>query len=78
MGWLPEGSRVAAVTTQIYQAATSLDIARVGKKYGLETMAAGNPSDPKVVEARTPATYLSEVLRTLRAATLALKAEKEQ
>jgi hypothetical protein len=76
-GQISEGSRVAAVTTQIYQASTSLDIARIGKKYGLETMAAGNPSDPKVIEARTPATYLSEVLRTMKAATLALEAKKQ-
>ncbi len=74
-GILPEGSRVAAVTTQIYQASTSLDIARVGKQFGLEAMAAGNPSDQKIVDARTPATYLSEVLRTLRAASLAIESQ---
>lgn len=33
-----------------------------------KTYTAGNPSDPNVVAKRTPATYLTEVLRTLRAA----------
>lgn len=69
-GSLPEGANVAAVTTQIYQASTELDLARVAKKFGAaETFTAGNPSDPNVVAKRTPATYLSEVLRTLKAAT---------
>jgi hypothetical protein len=68
-GALPEGSRIAAVTTQIYQPATTLDLARVARRFGAsETFTAGNPSDPKIVAKRTPATYLSEVLRTLRAA----------
>lgn len=67
---------VAAVTTQIYQLATELDLARVATSYDFEkTMAAGNPSDPVIVAKRTPATYLSEILRTLRAATLAAQAE---
>src|SRR5205814_974036 len=35
------------------------------------------PSDPNVVAKRTPATYLSEVLRTLKAATNGAQAEKE-
>ena len=76
-GQLSEGSRISVVTTQIYQASTSLDAARVGKLFGVETMAAGNPSDPKVVDARTPATYKSEIIRTLQAATLAAQAEKQ-
>lgn len=77
-GELPEGSSVAAVTTQIYQASTELDLARVARKFGVtETFTAGNPSDPKIVEARTPATYLSEVLRTLRAAVNAAQAQVE-
>ena len=69
---------MAAVTTQIYQAATELDLARVALQFGItETFAAGNPSDPKAVEARTVATYQSEILRTLRAITHAMQAEKE-
>lgn len=77
-GEMDHTARIAAVTTQIYQASTELDLARVAKQFGItETFTAGNPSDPKVVEARTPATYLSEVLRTLKAATLAAKEEKE-
>lgn len=76
-GSIHEGSRVAAVTTQIYQSSTELDLARVAKQFGIsETFTAGNPSAPKVIEARTPATYLSEVLRTLKAATLAAQTEK--
>ncbi len=68
-GSLPEGASVAAVTTQIYQTSTERDLARVAKQFGVaETFTAGNPSDPNVVAKRTPATYLSEVLRTLRAA----------
>lgn len=71
-GSLKDGARVAAVTTQIYQASTELDLARVASKFGItETFTAGNPSDPKIVGARKPATYLSEVLRTLKAATMA-------
>lgn len=69
------GSRVGIVTTQIYQVSTELDSMRIGRKYGLETWAAGNPSDPRIIKARTPATYLSEVLRTLKAATLAAQSE---
>lgn len=67
--------RVGVVTTQIYQLATELDAARIGKQFGVQTKVAGTPSDPKVIEARTPATYLSEVLRTLRAATLAVQVQ---
>ncbi len=66
---MPAGAKVAAVTTQIYQASTERDLDRVAKQFGVtETFTAGNPSDPNVVAKRTPATYLSEVLRTLRAA----------
>jgi hypothetical protein len=76
-GSLPEGANVAAITTQIYQASTELDLSRVAKKFGVaETFTAGNPSDPNVVAKRTPATYLSEVLRTLKAAANAVQAEK--
>lgn len=77
-GSLKDGARVAAVTTQIYQASTELDLDRVAKQFGVvETFTAGNPSDPNVVAKRTPATYLSEVLRTLKAATHTIQAEKE-
>lgn len=76
-GSLKEGAKVAAVTTQIYQASTELDLDRVAKQFGVaETFTAGNPSDPKVIEARKPATYLSEVLRTLKAATNAVESKK--
>lgn len=76
-GALKEGAKVAAVTTQIYQESTELDLARVARQFGVsETFAAGNPSDPKVVEARKPATYLSEILRTLKAANNGTVAEK--
>ncbi len=73
-GALREGARVAAVTTQIYQASTELDLARVAKRFGIsKTFTAGNPSDPNIVAKRTPATYLSEVLRTLKAAANAVE-----
>ncbi len=76
-GSIHEGSRIGAVTTQIYQGSTELDLARVAKQFGIsETFTAGNPSDPKIVEARTPATYLSEVLRTLKAAVIAAQTKK--
>jgi hypothetical protein len=76
-GSIHEGSRIGAVTTQIYQASTEIDLARVAKQFSVsETYTAGNPSDPKIVEARTPATYLSEVIRTLKAAVNAAQAEK--
>jgi len=68
-GDLPTGSKIAAVTTQIYQTSTQRDLDRVARQFGAnETFTAGNPSDPKIVANRKPATYLSEVLRTLRAA----------
>jgi len=76
-GSLPEGSKVATVTTQIYQSSTQLDLDRVAKQFGVnETFTAGNPSDPNVVAKRTPATYLSEVLRTLRAVVNDFEAKK--
>lgn len=69
---LPKDFRLGAVTTQIYQSATELDLARVAKRYGItETFTAGNPSNPNIIAKRTVATYLSEVLRTLKAAALA-------
>ena len=75
-GFLPKNAKVAAVTTQIYQASTELDLARVCSQFGItESYTAGNPSDPEIVAKRTPATYMSEVLRTLRAATNAAEAE---
>ncbi len=74
---LHESSRVAAVTTQIYQAATELDLARIAKKFGItETYTAGNPSDSEIVKARTQTTYLSEIIRTLKAAALATQKEQ--
>jgi hypothetical protein len=74
-----KGAKVAAVTTQIYQPFTSLDLARAASEFGAtETFTAGNPSDSNVVARRTPATYLSEILRTLKAATHAFQAEQER
>jgi hypothetical protein len=68
------GLRLGAVTTQIYQVATALDVARAARRFGIsETFVAGNPSDPEVAARRTPATYLSEVARTLKAAGKAAK-----
>lgn len=69
---VPASFRLGAVTTQIYQVATALDVARAAKEFGVrETAVGGNPSDPAIVARRTPATYFSEVLRTLKAAGLA-------
>lgn len=68
----PDDYRLGAVTTQIYQVATELDLARVAKRFGItQTFTAGNPSDPSIIAKRTPATYFSEDLRTLKAAALA-------
>lgn len=68
---LDSSARVAVVTTQFYQAAAELDLTRVARKHCItDTMAAGNPSDPTIVRKRSDSTYLSEVLRTLRAAVL--------
>ncbi|HEY1645851.1 MAG TPA: hypothetical protein VGF75_05785 [Candidatus Saccharimonadales bacterium] len=76
-GTLKPDSRVAAVTTQIYQESTELDLARVSKKFGIaETQTAGIPSPAKTIEGRTPATYKSEIIRTLKAATNGAVAEK--
>ena len=70
---LPKNFRLGAVTTQIYQSAVHLDLTRVAKGYGInEVFTAGNPSDPNVIAKRTTATYLGEILRTLRAASYAL------
>lgn len=67
---------VAAVTTQIYQTSTTMDLERVARRYGITTKhVAGNPSDLNIIRARTPATYLTEILRTLKAATLAAQKE---
>jgi hypothetical protein len=63
--------RIGVVTTQIYRTAAELDLMRIAKELGIDVvMAAGNPSDPVLVAKRTTATYLSEILRTLRAAVL--------
>lgn len=73
-----ERSTVAAITTQIYQQSTALDLARVAKRFGITetyTSVAGNPSAQEAIDQRTPATYLSEIVRTLRAATLAIQEE---
>jgi len=78
-GNLPDGASVAAVTTQIYQASTERDLDRVAAQFGIDaTFTAGNPSDPNVVANRTPATYLSEVLRTLRAAANDIEAKQQK
>jgi hypothetical protein len=64
-----DGLRLGAVTTQIYQPFTAIEVAAAAKRFGVtDTFVAGNPSDPEIVARRTPATYLSEILRTLRAA----------
>lgn len=76
-GTLLPNSRVAAITTQIYQESTELDLARVSRKFDVaETQTAGIPSPAKTIEGRTPATYESEILRTLKAATYTALAEK--
>lgn len=68
-GTLQPNSRVAAITTQIYQESTELDLARVSRKFDVvETQTAGIPSPAKTIEGRTPATYKSEIIRTLKAA----------
>lgn len=69
---------VAAITTQIYQASTQMDLERVAKKFGITNIyVAGNPSSPEIVAKRTPATYLTEIVRTLKAATQLVAAETE-
>ena len=66
--------RLGLVTTQIYQAFTQCDAERVARDYeGVTVQVGGNPSDPEIVAKRTPSTYLSEVIRTLRAASQALR-----
>ncbi|MBX4190671.1 hypothetical protein KW794_01145 [Candidatus Saccharibacteria bacterium] len=65
-------STIAAITTQIYQVSTDMDLRRIAKNFGIPNIyVAGNPSDPEIIAKRTPATYLTEVIRTLRAASLA-------
>jgi hypothetical protein len=69
---------VAAVTTQIYQVSTQMDLERVAKRFGItDVYVAGNPSHPELIAKRTPATYLTEIVRTLKAATLLVQAEGE-
>lgn len=71
-------SPIAAVTTQIYQVSTRMDLERVAKKFGItDVYVAGNPSDPELVARRTPSTYLSEIVRTLKAAVLLLESESD-
>lgn len=77
-GALKDNAKVAAITTQIYQASTELDLARVAKKFGItETATAGIPSPAKTVEGRSTATYLSEIVRTLKAVSNSLVAQKQ-
>jgi hypothetical protein len=71
-----EESAVATVTTQIYQPWTKFDTERIAKRYGItDVYVAGNPSDPEIVAKRKTATYLAEIIRALKAATLALQDE---
>lgn len=71
---MPNGdpdSKIMVVTTQRYAQSALLDLDRVGRKFSYtNSSAAGSPANPTVVANSTPATYLSEVLRTLRAAVL--------
>ena len=67
---------VTAVVHQIYLPATQLDLKRIAAKFGLtDVHTAGCPSDPQIVASRTETTYLSEIIRTLRAAIDAHMAE---
>lgn len=60
---------LGAVTTEIYRKATEMDLRFVAREIGIPSIAvAGNPSDPAIVARRTPATYLAEVVRTMRSA----------
>lgn len=60
---------LGAVTTEIYRKATEMDLRIVAREKGIPYIAvAGNPSDPAIVDRRTPATYLAEVVRTMRSA----------
>ena len=71
-------SPIAAVTTQIYQVSTQMDLERVAKKFGItDVFVAGNPSDPEMIARRSPATYLTEIVRTLKAATQLVLSETE-
>lgn len=71
-----EDAAIAAVTTQIYQVSTDMDLRRIAKQFGItDVYVAGNPSDAEIVARRTTATYLTEVIRTLKAAAMAVEAE---
>lgn len=71
-------SSIAAITTQIYQVSTRMDLERVAKRFGItDVYVAGNPSDPELVAKRTPSTYLSEIIRTLKAAVMLIESENE-
>lgn len=60
---------LGAVTTEIYRKATEMDLRFVARELGVPLIGvAGNPSDPAIVQRRTPATYLAEVVRTMRSA----------
>lgn len=60
---------LGAVTTEIYRKATEMDLRIVAREMGIPSIAvAGNPSDPAIVASRTLATYLAEVVRTMRSA----------
>lgn len=64
--------KIAAVTTRIYVVGLGLDMARAALRHGWRAhFAAGHASDPEVVYNRSTATYLSEVLTTLRKIALA-------
>jgi hypothetical protein len=56
------------VTTQIYQPFTGFDVERVAHKFGVHrTAVGGNPSAQKTIDGRSLETYLTEVIKTLRA-----------
>lgn|GEM_PF-2089076 len=76
-GTLPKRPKIAAITNQIYEPATTLDVTRVAKQFGIkqkDIFVAGAASDLKIVKSRTPATYLAEIVRVLRAATNEIEA----
>lgn len=58
-----------AVTQQIYRLYTLMDARRAALERGIDRFyVAGCPSEQAIVDSRTHATYLSEIMRTLRAA----------
>lgn len=61
------GQRIAGITTQIYRIPTVLDLSRVGRRHGIETAVAGNPSGLEIIGNRTFTTYNAEIIRALRA-----------